>query len=239
LHCAAAQTNHFTPYLEAVRRLSHAQATAQTAVAVLIGLFLIHGPPLVLKLDNGSAYRAEAMQKALVGYGVLVLYSPAYSPEYNGSAEAGVGSMKARTEEQAERSGHPGLWTEEDAERARLEANVFSISPVDSRQSPQQVWQAREPLRLEERQALAAKVNTFREEEKAQQPAEEQGEGGQGAEVRQSSWRVLLGRALRSLGYLLLRWRRIPPTDKPAENTLDIEVRRVIEHLRAIKEKKK
>src|SRR6516164_6649323 len=64
--------------------------TAQTAVAVLIGLFLIHGPPLVLKLDNGSAYRAEAMQKALVGYGVVVLYSPAYTPEYNGSAEAGV-----------------------------------------------------------------------------------------------------------------------------------------------------
>ena len=185
--------------------------TAQTAVAVLIGLFLIHGPPLVLKLDNGSAYRAEAMQKALVGYGVVVLYSPAYSPEYNGSAEAGVGSMKARTEEQAERSGHPGLWTAEDAERARLEANVFSISPVDPRQSPQQVWQAREPLRLEERQALAAKVNTFREEEKAQQQAEGKAEGGQEAEVKQSSWRVLLRRALRSLGYLLLRWRRIPP----------------------------
>ena len=71
--------------------------TAQTAVSVLVGLFLVHGPPLVLKLDNGSAYRAEEMQKALVCYGVLVLYSPAYNPEYNGSAEAGVGSMKSRT----------------------------------------------------------------------------------------------------------------------------------------------
>jgi hypothetical protein len=97
---------------------------------VLIGLFLIHGPPLVLKLDNGSAYRAEAMQKALVGYGVVVLYSPAYTPEYNGSAEAGVGSMKARTEEQAERGGHPGVWTAE-AEQGFLVAaiNDFSTRP--------------------------------------------------------------------------------------------------------------
>jgi hypothetical protein len=171
--------------------------TAQTAVAVLVGLFLIHGPLLMLKLDNGSASRAEAKQKALVGYGVLVLYSPAYSPEYNGSAEAGVGSMMARTEEQTERAGHPGQWTAEDAERARLEANVFSISPGDPRQSPQQVWQAREPLRLEEREGLAAKVNTFREEEKAQQQGEGKAEGGaQEAEARQSSWRVLLRRAL-------------------------------------------
>jgi hypothetical protein len=48
-----------------------------------------------------------------------------------------------------------------------LEAKVFSIGPVDLRQSHQQVWQAREPLRVEEREALPAKVNTFREEEKA------------------------------------------------------------------------
>jgi hypothetical protein len=43
--------------------------TAETAVSVLVGLFLVHGPPLVLKLDNGSAYRVEAMQKAhLLGF---------------------------------------------------------------------------------------------------------------------------------------------------------------------------
>src|SRR5262249_10972437 len=138
-------------------------------VSVLVGLFLVHGPPLVLKLDNGSAYRAEAMQKALMVYGVLVLYSPAYNPEYNGSAEAGVGSMKSRTEEQAERAGHPALWTVEDAERARQEANVFSVSPVDPKLSPQQAWEARQPLLPAEREALTAKVNAFREEEKARQ----------------------------------------------------------------------
>jgi transcriptional regulator with XRE-family HTH domain len=53
---------------------------AGTAIAVLVGLFLVHGPPLVLKLDNGPAYRAEAMQKSLAAYGVLVLYSPAHVP---------------------------------------------------------------------------------------------------------------------------------------------------------------
>jgi transposase InsO family protein len=180
--------------------------TAEAAVRVLAGLFLVHGPPLVLKLDNGSAYRAEQMQKALAGDRVLVLHSPAYNPEYNGSAEAGVGSMKTRTHEQAERAGHPGLWTAEDAERARLEANVFSVSPVDPHRSPQQVWDTREPLRAEEREALAAKVNTFREQEKAQQVT-----ASPEADVKEPSWRVLLRRALRSLGYLLLRWRRIPP----------------------------
>jgi len=62
--------------------------TAETAVAALVGLFELHGAPLVLKLDNGSAHRAEKMRQMLAEYGVTLLYSPAYTPSYNGSAEA-------------------------------------------------------------------------------------------------------------------------------------------------------
>ncbi len=183
---------------------------AETMMGVLTGLFNEHGPPLVLKLDNGPAFRAAELQKLLVMWSVLVLHSPSYDPSYNGSAEAGVGSMKARTEESAERAGHPGLWTLKDAERARQEANTFSTSPVDPRRSPQQIWDARVPLEPAERQKQAAEVNRLQAEERAKQEAELQ-TGAAGKPTNEATWRRVMHRALGALGYLFLRWRRISP----------------------------
>ena len=45
------------------------------------------------------------------------------SARYNGSCEAGIGSMKTRTHHQSVRGEHAGDWTCADAEAARQEAN--------------------------------------------------------------------------------------------------------------------
>jgi transposase InsO family protein len=82
--------------------------TAQTAAAALEGLFREHGAPLVLKSDNGSAFVAAEVEAVLSRWGVWQLFSPPRLPRYNGSCEAGIGSMKTRSHHQASRGGRPG-----------------------------------------------------------------------------------------------------------------------------------
>jgi hypothetical protein len=107
-----------------------------------------------------------------------VLYSPRRTPEYNGSIEAGIGAVKQRTEECAERRSAPGEWTWEDAERARLEANTFGRSPFDPKRSPDQVWQSRARLRPKERATFRAEVQRIQAEEERKAEARSQtGEG--------------------------------------------------------------
>src|SRR5262249_36036101 len=104
-----------------------ADETAATAGAALANLFHEHRGPLVLKVDNGAAFGNDALQKLLWQHGVQGLYSPAYTPQYNGAIEAGVGAMKGRTEAQALVRGAPGEWTWEDTEAARQEANAACV----------------------------------------------------------------------------------------------------------------
>src|SRR5262249_37199009 len=99
--------------------------TAEVAAGVLAGPFIEHGPPLVLKTDNGSGLRAAGVQTLLEAHRVQVLFSPARTPEYNGAIESAIGAVKGRTEERAERRGSAGAWTWEDAEGARQEGNAF------------------------------------------------------------------------------------------------------------------
>ena len=100
--------------------------TAETTIGVLQWLFLEHGPPLVLKSDNGSGFIAEAMQRFLEHWQVRPLFSPPYTPEYNGSIEAGNGALKTRTHEEAARQGRAGHWTADDIEAARRMANELN-----------------------------------------------------------------------------------------------------------------
>ena len=99
-------------------------ACAATVIQQLIGLFTIYGPPLVLKCDNGSAFGSAAVQELLRQCRVKSLFSPPRQPSYNGSIEAGIGSLTSRTEQHACRRGYPGIWTRDDVEAARLEANA-------------------------------------------------------------------------------------------------------------------
>jgi hypothetical protein len=53
--------------------------------------------PLVLKSHNGSSFIADEMRRFLDGWQVRPLFSPPYTPEYNGAIEAGNGALKTRT----------------------------------------------------------------------------------------------------------------------------------------------
>jgi hypothetical protein len=97
------------------------------------------------------------------------LFSPPRLPRYNGSCEAGIGSMKTRTHHEAFRLGRPGEWTCDDAEAARLQANETS-RPWGSRgPTPGEVWQTRHPIeageRLAFRKAVARRAQRVRQEQ--------------------------------------------------------------------------
>ncbi len=79
-------------------------------------------------------------------WGVLRLFSPPRTPRYNGSCEAGIGSMKVRTHHQAALRGSPGEWTCDDAEAARR-LNESRPRPWGSRgPTPSEAWEGRRPV---------------------------------------------------------------------------------------------
>jgi transposase InsO family protein len=66
--------------------------TAETTVDALRALFAEHGPPLVLKSDNGPAFKSGLVKELLADWGVVPLRSPPVTPRYNGACEAGIGA---------------------------------------------------------------------------------------------------------------------------------------------------
>jgi transposase InsO family protein len=138
--------------------------SSAAAAAALASLFRQHGPPLVLKSDNGSAFLSGEVEALLAGWGVWPLFSPPRTPRYNGACEAGIGSMKARTHHQAARQGRPGEWTCDDAEAARREANETARPWGVHGPTPAEAWQGRRRLDAGERAAFAAEVGRRRRE---------------------------------------------------------------------------
>ncbi len=112
-----------------------AAATGDVTAGALAGLFAAYGAPLVLKCDNGSAFTGTAVRELLAAHGVELLVSPPYWPRYNGSVEAGIGSLKDRTEAHAGRLGHAGYWTWDDTAAALAEANTLA-RPGRARPTP-------------------------------------------------------------------------------------------------------
>jgi transposase InsO family protein len=176
------------PYLLAVRDLASGQQllwlpvadeSAATAINALRSLFREHGPPLVLKSDNGSAFIATDFGAFLAGQGVAQLRSPPECPEYNGSCEAGIGSMKARTHHQAAGRGRSADWTCDDVEAARLQANETARPWGVIGPTPGEVWERRRLIEAEERTAFLASVEAFHQEQRR--------ERGYAADARLSS----------------------------------------------------
>ncbi len=66
------------------------------------------------------------MRRFLACWDVRPLFSPPYTPEYNGSVEAGNGALKTRTQEEAARQGRDGPWTADDVEAARRMASELT-----------------------------------------------------------------------------------------------------------------
>jgi hypothetical protein len=177
-----------------------ADESAETAAAALEGLFRAEGAPLVLKSDNGAAFRAEAYAAVLRRWGVWPLPSPPRMPRYNGACEAGIGSMQTRTHHQAARRGRPGEWTCDDAEAARQEANQTARPWGVRGPTPEEAWRGRATIRPDERDAFAAVVRRHE-----RQAREEQGydpEGPLDPLAQAAVTRAALRRALAEVGLL-------------------------------------
>jgi transposase InsO family protein len=211
------------PYLLAVRDLASGQQllwrpiaspNADEAIMALAALFLTHGAPFVLKTDNGSPFCAEATLAFLQRFAVLPLFSPPYWPRYNGAIEAGIGSLKTRTEIHATRRGYPTWWTADDVELARLEANATARLRGPDNPNPDTFWETRAPLTTDERNLFDASVQQQRIAARIELGWPIEGELAT-LDARALD-RQAIRRALVEHDYLLFRSRRIPlPFNRP------------------------
>lgn len=151
------------PYFLAVRDLaSHYQLAAlpqrvandAEVAAALQSLFVEHGAPLVLKSDNHGAFTGGKVRRLLSRWGVEPLYSPRYLPRYNGAVEAGIGHLKERAHILATRNGHPGRWTANDLEGARLWGNRVLRPRGEDGPTPEEHWRGRARVTIRERGEL-------------------------------------------------------------------------------------
>jgi transposase InsO family protein len=216
------------PHLLAVRDLSSGlqllwrpleAATGQNAADALARLFAVHGPPLVLKTDNGGPFGGQPVQTLLREHQVETLFSPPQWPRYNGAIEAGIGAMKERTDARAARAGHAGTWTTDDTAGALEEANALARPHAPSGPSPAAAWARRPPILPAERDLFSWSVDRHRDDQKrAADPC---------VGVDPDLWssramaRDAIRLALEECGYLHYTRRRIlPPITgrKPASN---------------------
>lgn len=177
---------------------------ARTARRSLEAHFFWHGAPLVLKCDNGSAYISEELRECLSRHGVLPLFSPPYTPAYNGSTEAGNGSIKTRAHHESARHDRPGQWTCDDIEAARLLAN--ETSRIEGA-TPDVLWARRTRITPEERRTFLATYHRHQLSERRDRGVSPDTELERHEQA--SLDRVAITRALVELGYLLVRRRRI------------------------------
>ncbi len=208
-------------YLFAVRDLASgyqllwwpvADLTAAVTIEALTLLFTIHGAPLVLKSDNGSAFIAEQTRQLLRTWQVEVLFSPPRTPSYNGAIEAGNGSLKTRTENQAEAAGRPGQWTSADLEAARLRANASRPRRLKGR-TPEETWTSRRPLTQTDRQCFQTTVDQERRQARADKGIPE--DLALNRHQQATVDRKALPRALVAHDYLSFTRRRIPSPIPP------------------------
>ncbi|MCP3918744.1 MAG: transposase family protein [bacterium] len=142
-------------YSQLLARPSSGEKAIEVVLA-LEHLFAEHGAPLVVKMDNGPGYVAEATRELCAAHAVLALYSPPYTPSYNGSCEAGGGSLKNRAARIAAAAGRAAAWTSGDVEAARLQANACVHVRGPRGPTPDALWEAREPIEAQERERFLA-----------------------------------------------------------------------------------
>jgi hypothetical protein len=162
----------------------------------------------VLKSDNGSAFRADEVEALLARWEIWSLFSPPRMPRYNGSCEAGIGSMKARTHHQAARRGHAGEWTCDDAEAVRQEANQTARPWGLRGPTPEEAWHGRRPVGAEERTAFGETVGRLEREARQEQGYPPEGPLGPWEQAAVS--RAAVRRALVAHGLLRFTSARAP-----------------------------
>ncbi len=183
--------------------------SAGLVVGALRFLFQLYGPPLVLKMDNGSAFRSAEVETLLQKHGVFALFSPPGTPAYNGSVEAGIGSLEVRAFYESARHDRPGEWTCDDIAAACRQANDTAHPWGLGGPTPERAWRSRTLITEIEAQRFRSAYDHERERACA--------ERGIPSWQHRSHWlrasinRVALSRALIERGYLLIRSRRVTP----------------------------
>jgi hypothetical protein len=167
-------------------------------VRALKYLFHLYGAPLVLKSDNEAALDTSDIRQLLKTWGVTHLLSPRYFPRYNGSCEAGIGTLKTYTYHEAARRDRPMRWSCDDVEAGRLRANVCARPNGQGGPSADRCWMERVPLSHDARADFLARLQQERQERQC-----EQLEG----DDRATAERKAVAAALVAFGYLLIRRR--------------------------------
>jgi len=182
-----------------------ASREGKTVLRALKYVFHLYGAPLVLKSDNGWELDTADIRELLKTWGVIHLKSPRYYPRYNGSCEAGIGTLKTYAYHEAARHDRPEAWTCDDVETARLRANMY-CRPMGKRgPSAEKCWLERAPITQEERNDFLWRVEQERQERHL-----EDLEGDDYATLE----RKAMAAALVACGYLLIRRRVISPLYK-------------------------
>ena len=133
-------------------------ADATTVQAAYAQLFAEHGPPLVMKSDNGGPFRDEETKQLLAEYDVIPLYNPRRHPAYNGGVERANGQLAGYQEAVAAFHGRAGLPTCADAAAARQVANDLSRPGGWQELTSAQLWEQRASLTSAERTSFLAAV---------------------------------------------------------------------------------
>ncbi|HVX63028.1 MAG TPA: DDE-type integrase/transposase/recombinase [Pirellulales bacterium] len=144
------------------------EATEAVVQATYLELFAEHGPPLVLKSDNGGPFRADETKRLLAEQGVAALFSPRRHPQYNGGVERANGQLSTYQEAVADYRGRSGMPTRADAESARQLANALSRPEGWRGPTSAELWAARTPAAAEERAVFTAAVEATRSAIRAQ-----------------------------------------------------------------------
>ena len=131
---------------------------------------------------------------------MVTLFSPPYTPRYNGACEAGIGGLKVRTHHRAAAQGRPGRWTSEDVEAARRLADEEQYPRRLHGRTAAEVWQERSPPTDEERRCFRDVIDCRRHEIRNQRgiPLHEVLDRARQASLDRRAVR----RALVELGYL-------------------------------------
>ena len=144
------------------------KATAEVVQATYTQLFAEHGPPLVMKSDNGGQFQADSTKQVLTDYAVTPLFNPRRRPSYNGGIERANAQLASYQEASAESHGRPGLPTCDDARSALQLANELARPSGWRGPTAGEVWNARPALESHLRTNFLATVRERRAEARAQ-----------------------------------------------------------------------
>ena len=126
-------------------------------------------------------------------------------PAYNGSCEAGIGSLKKRTAWQAALRGHPPGWSSQDCETARLQANRTARPWGPSGPTPEETWLQRSAITSEIRTRFLETVKDYEAQ------LYDELDDSSDLRVRRRIERQAVTRALIACGILWIRRRSISP----------------------------